>query len=139
MLRRQKVVTLDTLPTIEGGQQESLGVLVREITPLLAPLLHKAVLGAIGSSEESENGPKTLSMRDVADMLLGDPELKLQLLEACCDLGEEVRNIGGYTFLQLWEGFEEVNAPFLERLVASLNLPPTQEEDAATQQSAAAS
>jgi len=122
MLRQEKEVMLG----VENGLRRAV---VREITPLLAGKLHQVVLGALDTAGEA------LTARELADLLVGDAALKLELLQDCCDLGPEVRELGGLAFLQLWEAFEEVNAPFLERLAATLRASATRPaggEDATT-------
>lgn len=107
MLRQEQSVTL-------GREPDTLQTRVREITPLLAEKLHHVVLGVLEDTRES------ITPRELADLMVGDAGLKLELLQECCDLGEKVHELGAMAFLQLWQAFEEINGPFLERLAGML-------------------
>lgn len=89
------------------AQQETV---VREITPLMAAQLHQVLLQGL------EQAPERFTVQSLADLFMGDVGAKLELLEQCCDLGAEVRGLGALAFVQLWQAFEAVNAPFLAEL-----------------------
>ena len=101
MFRAQTSVTLPP-----GGAT----VLVREITPLLAQKLHSVLLDGL------ETPHKDVTAKDLANLLVGNARLKLELLQECCDLEQEVHSLGALAFMRLWQAFEEVNTPFLEHL-----------------------
>lgn len=107
MLRKELTVSI-------GHEPDVVRTVVREITPLQAEKLHRIVLGAL------ETAGERVTARELADLLVGDAHCKLELLQECCELGEQVRELGALAFMQLWEAFEEANAPFLERLAGML-------------------
>lgn len=107
MLRQELTACIGLVP-------ETREVVVREITPLQAEKLHRVLL------EGLEKNAQGITARELADLMVGDAGLKLELLQQCSDLGQEIHDLGALAFMQLWEAFEEVNAPFLERLAGML-------------------
>ncbi len=105
MIRRKSVTIL------VGDGDEALTVEVREVTPGLCELFHKAMLGGISAGAQLDNAAA------LADMLVGDTATRLELLEACTSLGAQVHELGAAAFLQLWQALEEVNAPFFGLLL----------------------
>ena len=104
MIRRHETTILF------GQDTDARPVVVREITPGMASLFHKVVLGGL------ECGQAPGSAAAVADLIVGDADAKLTLLAGCTSLGEEVNELGATAFMLLWECFEEVNASFLDAL-----------------------
>jgi len=108
MIRRHETTIL------LGEGADARPVTLREITPGQALLFHRAALGG------AERAAALQSAADVADLLVGDADAKLQLLAACASLGDEVYELGAAAFMRLWRAFEEVNAPFLDELALRL-------------------
>jgi hypothetical protein len=102
---------------IMGEDADARSVTVREITPGQALLFHKAVLAGPAGADA---GVALDSAAAVADLLVGDTDVKLQLLASCTSLGDEVYELGAAAFMRLWRGFEEVNTPFLDELAQKL-------------------
>jgi hypothetical protein len=110
-----------------GEGAEARPVVLREITPGQALLFHRAALGVV-------EGRALDSAAAVADLLVGDVDARLALLEQCSSLGQEVHELGGAAFLGLWRAFEEVNAAFLDELVLRLKRPKAGDAPAPSEQ-----
>lgn len=102
-LREQKTVTI-------GQGDEALPVVVKEVTAFEAGLINKAVL-------DVDPGKKFKTVAEVANVILGDMAVKAKLLAECTSLGEEVNDLGGTVFLDLWDAFVEVNQSFFAAMI----------------------
>lgn len=97
---------------ILGDGADATPVTIREVTPGQAIAFNEAIFGAVKGEAERPSA--------ITDLIIGNPELKLTLLEQCTSLGAEVHELGAFSFLRLWGEFEEVNAPFLAELLGRL-------------------